>query len=137
MHTVLPTLVGGGRLQPPFSLFYHLSSSFDHLSQLSYFKFVIYTCLRIAAINVLKIYNIHNTGKDQTPYHRVRRLNDLYQTAPQTLLGERERAPHRRVECSQSIYYCMYVWYVRRLHVTVYIVLGCAIYSNLTQRPHE
>ena len=33
VYRVLPTLVGGGRSQPHLSLFYHYSSSFNHLSQ--------------------------------------------------------------------------------------------------------
>ena len=37
--------------------------------------------------------------------------------------SELERAPHRRVECSQSIYYyIIYIWYVRHLRATIYIV---------------
>ena len=48
--------------------------------------------------------------------------------------GEPELAPHRRVECSQSIYYYYYVWYVRHPRYAIYIVQQLAIYSG---GPHE
>ena len=46
--------------------------------------------------------------------------------------GEPERAPHRRVERSQSIYvYIMYyIWYVRHPRAAIYNVQQLAIYSG-------
>ena len=42
--------------------------------------------------------------------------------------GEPELAPHRRVECSQSIYY---IWYVRHPRAAIYIT------RVIFRRPHE
>ena len=46
--------------------------------------------------------------------------------------GEPERAPHRRVERSQSIYIYIYIWwwYVRHPRAAIYIVQQLAIYSG-------
>ena len=45
--------------------------------------------------------------------------------------GEPERAPHRRVECSQSIYgIYILLWYVRHPRAAIYICMQCAIYSG-------
>ena len=48
--------------------------------------------------------------------------------------GEPERAPHRRVERSQSIYYLLLslLWYVRHPRAAIEIVQEYAIYSNTT-----